>query len=256
MVSVATQQGYIYEKNVKDFLQPMGLVPKNYTASMANKGKSPDITLFYDNKLVGCELKMSTASAGSLVMKFNPKDGWSFNPLDDATDKEKIVLSEIADQVGLWKTVNAKWNHTPFKIDKKYQDVKWKAIVGRLSKQDQYRRDKEAFPELKGDIPTSKIEQYYNMKNTFYINVGTHGFYLLGNKNPLNLTGVPRFSDSASACYRARVQPKGGGSYQFTFEMNFGIKKKSPFNIAPLRKGSSAIVEKDADLRPFKDLYK
>ena len=58
---------------------------------------------------------------------------------------------------------------------------------------------------------------------------------MLGNKNPLKLKGVPRFGTSAKAQYRARVQAKGGGNYQFTFEMSFSISKAkmSPFNIAP-----------------------
>ena len=76
------------------------------------------------------------------------------------------------------------------------------------------------------------------------MNVGTHGFYLLGSKNPLALKGVPRFGTAAQAKYRARVQAKGGGSYQFTFEMSFSIRSsdKSPYNIAPIGgKGSVTI---------------
>jgi hypothetical protein len=68
----------------------------------------------------------------------------------------------------------------------------------------------------------------------------------MGSKNPLKLKGVPRFGSSAKATYRARVQYKGGGNYQFTFEMQFSIPsaKKSPFNIAPVD-GKSVTIQKN-----------
>ena len=87
----------------------------------------------------------------------------------------------------------------------------------------------ETFPEIKGGIPSIKIEQYYVKKKTYYVNVGTHGFFLMGNVNPFGLGGIPKFSEAITAKYRARVQDKGGGNYQFTFEMSFSPKIRSPF---------------------------
>ena len=46
---------------------------------------------------------------------------------------------------------------------------------------------------------------------------------MMGNRNPYRLKKVPRFSVSSKALWRARVQAKGGGNYQFTFEMGFRI---------------------------------
>ena len=104
----------------------------------------------------------------------------------------------------------------------------------------------EMFKDIKGEIPAAKIEQYYNKKDTYYVNVGTHGFYLLGAKNPLKLSGIPRFSKSAKATYRARVQYKGKDNYQFTFEMQFSIPsaKKSPYNIAPVKAKNNVAIDK------------
>jgi len=83
------------------------------------------------------------------------------------------------------------------------------------------------------------------------VNVGTHGFYLMGNNNPLKLKGVPTFGTSAKATYRARVQYKGGGNYQFTFEMQFSMNKKSPFNIAPVDGKSVVILKEKMNLGCF-----
>ena len=85
------------------------------------------------------------------------------------------------------------------------------------------------------------------------MNVGTHGFYLMGKSNPLKLKDVPTFGTNAKATYRARVQYKGSDNYQFTFEMQFSIpaSKKSPFNIAPVDGKSVKIIEKDLNLNCF-----
>ena len=97
------------------------------------------------------------------------------------------------------------------------------------------------------------IEQYYNKKDTYYVNVGTHGFYLMGTRNPLKLSDVPRFGNSAKATYRARVQYKGNDNYQFTFEMQFSIpaNKKSTYNIAPVDGKTVKIIKKDLNLSCF-----
>jgi hypothetical protein len=64
----------------------------------------------------------------------------------------------------------------------------------------------------------------------------------------LRLSGVPSFSSSCTAGWRARVQYKGNDNYQFTFEMNFKMKTKSPFNIAPIKKGDVSIIKSDIRL--------
>jgi hypothetical protein len=154
----------------------------------------------------------------------------------------------------LFNTINKSWKDVPYKVEKEFQDNKWLTTAGRLTQEQRYKRDHSIFKELKGDIPASKIEEYYNQKDTYYVNVGTHGFYLFGNKNPLKLIDVPRFSASASAGWRARVQYKGSGNYQFTFEMSFRIRTKSEYNIAPIQKGSVTIDKKNANLSCFTKL--
>jgi hypothetical protein len=61
------------------------------------------------------------------------------------------------------------------------------------------------------------------------------------------------FGSSAKATYRARVQYKGAGNYQFTFEMQFSIptNKKSPFNIAPVDGKSVTIIKNKLNLSCF-----
>ena len=73
----------------------------------------------------------------------------------------------------------------------------------------------------------------------------------MGKTNPLGLKDVPTFGSSAKAIYRARVQYKGSENYQFTFEMQFSMKAKSPFNIAPVDGKSVTIIKGKLDLSCF-----
>jgi hypothetical protein len=200
----------------------------------------------------GCELKITAASAGSLVLKYDAKDKrnpWKFGDVSE-DDAEKYFIKNLAEEVGLFDTIKKQWKEIPFKRDK---DDLWKATAGKLTKKQQYERDRDTFQDIRGEIPATKIEQYYNKKDTYYVNVGTHGFYLMGTKNPLKLKDVPTFGSSAKATYRARVQYKGSDNYQFTFEMQFSIpsSKKSPFNIAPVNGTSVNIIKDQLNLSCF-----
>lgn len=248
---MAAQQGFQYEVNAADVLKPLGLVPKSFKPAGAGHNQ-PDLMLEYKKIKSGCELKITAASAGSLVLKYDSKDKknpWKFGDIKK-DDDEKLFIADLAEEVGLFDIIKNQWKEVPFKRDK---DTLWEATAGKMSTQQRYERDRDIFKDIRGEISATKIEEYYNRKATYYVNVGTHGFYLMGSKNPLKLKGVPRFGSSAKATYRARVQYKGGGNYQFTFEMQFSIPsaKKSPFNIAPVDGKSVTIQTKNLNLSCF-----
>ena len=218
---MGAQQGFQYEINACDLLKKYGFVPSNFRPAGAGHNQ-PDLMLLYKGKEAGCELKISAASAGSLVLKYNSNNKsnpWGFSDISEQ-DEEKIFIKNLANDIKLFDLIKQYWKEVPYKRDK---DALWMATAGKLSKKQVYERDRDTFKDIRGEIPASKIEQYYNKKNTYYVNVGTHGFYLMGSRNPLGLKDVPRFGSSAKATYRARVQYKGSDHYQLTFEMQFSI---------------------------------
>lgn len=248
---MAAQQGFQYEVNAARVLKKLNIVPPNFTPAGAGHDQ-PDLVIMKDGDESGCELKISAASAGSLVLKYDPKKGWGFNDIP-RSESEKLFIKGVAESVKVLDRIKKEWKDVPAKRDRQGQDATWKAFFGAMSKKEMYERDVKLFKDIKGEIPASKIEQYYNKKDTYYVNVGTHGFYLFGTKNPLKLKGVPLFSSAAKATYRARVQYKGSGNYQFTFEMQFSIpsSQKSPFNIAPVNGKSVTIIENQLALGCF-----
>jgi len=251
---MAAQQGFLYEKNAAMELKKFGLVPKSFVPAGAGHDQ-PDLMLEYKKKKAGCELKITAASAGSLVMKYDiqdKKNPWKFGDIKK-DDEEKMFIKDLADEVGLFEIIKKQWKQIPYKREK---DDKWEATAGKMTPQQRYERDRDTFKDIRGEIAASKIEQYYNKKDTYYVNVGTHGFYMMGTKNPLKLVDVPIFGKSAKATYRARVQYKGSGNYQFTFEMQFSIpaNRKSPYNIAPVNGKNVTIIKKDLNLSCFPEL--
>lgn len=247
---MTAQQGFLYEENAARVLKKYNIVPDYFTPAGSGSDK-PDLMIVYKNKESGCELKISEASAGSLVLKYNSKNKknpWQFGEIKP-NEEEKMFIRDLAEEVKLFDLINKKWNKVPMKRDR---DATWDATVGKLTPEQRYKSDLANFVEIKGEISAEKIEKYYNKKKTYYVNVGSHGFYMLGRSNPLSLKGIPTFASSAKAMYRARVQYKGGGNYQFTFEMKFSMKSKSPYNIAPTKsKGSVDIDIKALNLSPF-----
>ena len=105
-----------------------------------------------------------------------------------------------------------------------------------------------------------------NLKHTYYLNVATHGFYLLGGTDPGSLNKyakpiVPLWDDNHTAVLRIRIQSKGvtkaaeeekrkgwpftgGQGYQITMEIQFKNVSKSPYNIGPIIGKSAQINEK------------
>jgi hypothetical protein len=247
---MAAQQGFLYEENAAKLLKPMGFVPKSFVPAGAGSDQ-PDLMLLYLGQEAGCELKITAASAGSLVLKYNRTNAtnpWAFGTIKE-TEDEKQFIADLAKEVGLFDLIKKQWKEIPYKRDK---DDLWIATAGKLTPQERYERDRDTFPDIRGEIPATKIEQYYNKKKTYYVNVGTHGLYLLGAKNPFKLKGVPRFGSSAKATYRARVQYKGSGNYQFTFEMQFSMRQKSEYNIAPVDGKSVNIIKSKLNLSCFR----
>lgn len=232
------QQGFEYEKNSARFLKKLKVVKRNFVPA-SSKSNKPDLELNIQNKSVGVELKITDASAGSLVLKYiNNKWGFDESVVDSP---EKQLLADISKRINLFSRISSEWKHLPKKFDKSSNDTN----------SQKYEFDKLHFKEINGAITPNEISKYYNLKNCYYVNIGTHGFYTFGTTDPakfqqecikIKSNNIPDFNKCITASYRARVQSKGA-NYQFTLELQFVVKQKSPYNIAPCSKTSVNIIE-------------
>jgi len=248
------QKGFEYEENAYYILEKYDIVTGGVAGASSQVN---DLTLKNKaKKKTGCELKISPTAGGSLVMKYiNGK--WYYGDFEGVEEKE--FLHSIGEEYNLLKEMNTSGPHGKNwrgKVPALQNDIRGKKmLVGASTKQEAYTADIARFGgdnEVHIKVPAKAICDYYITKKCSYINVGTHGFFTLSDKDELGLNKklvsmkqpkIPDFSNSADCMIRVRCQPKGGGDYQFVMTLQFGNVKKSPYNIAPLKKGSSSIID-------------
>lgn len=248
------QEGFVYEEKAYKALEKYGISTGGTAGASHDK---PDLTIQNKaKKKTGCELKNSPTAAGSLVMKYH-KGKWSFG--DFKGDPEKEFMYALATKAGLLKEMNTSGTHGKNwrgKIPALQNDAQGKkVIVGFADKKKAYEHDLKQFGaanEVHIDVGGKAVSDYYNSKKCHYINVGTHGFFLLNTTDPLGLNKklatakhppIPNFSTSANCKIRVRCQYKGGGDYQFVMTLQFYGVKKSPYNLAPLKSGSKSDID-------------
>lgn len=249
-----SQEGFLYEERAYLALAKYGITTGGTAGASADK---PDLTIQNKaKKKTGCELKNSPTAAGSLVMKYY-ESKWGFG--DVGNDPEKMFMLSLATKANLLREMNtsgthgSKWRGKTPALQNEAGGKK--TLVGFDDKRKAYNYDISQFGgdnEVHIDVGGKAVSDYYNTKKCHYINVGTHGFFLLNASDPLGLNKklvsgklekIPDFSSNASCKIRVRVQAKGGGDYQFVMTLQFYGVSRSPYNIAPLRAGSKSDID-------------
>lgn len=254
------QQGFEYEENAMNALKKFGWVKPSAVTAGASHDKA-DLYLYHNNIEYGCELKKDLASAGSLVIHHIGSGKYEYGDTEGSVEKE--FLKGLGEDNRVISAISQKWRDSPFLQDKR--DEKW---VLRVKSTGKHLRDRYNHDVKLGDIyfplSSTSISKYYNLKKTYYINVATHGFYLLGNSDPADFNKlvnpkIPLWDLSHSAVLRIRFQSKGvtkaemaektkgfpftgGQGYQITMEIQFKSVKKSFYNIAPIV-GKSPVID-------------
>lgn len=270
---MAAQQGFEYEKNAIALLKPMGFSDGIFAGASHDR---PDIMLVVRKQSEGCELKISPTAGGSLVIKAyaNKVPHWQFGNIEhDETEKKFLV--DLATTSGALAEINRKWSTPVYNISDR--NPAWEKEMLKTPLRKRYDIDLKTCPDVKLKLDAKAMSDYYNLKKTHYINIGTHGFYLLGNKDPLKLNErmkelgqplIPKFEDKATLTARVRCQSKGvtksdaaekskgaigAQGYQFTFTIEFGMTSAniSPYNIAPIDGKSVSIIKSKVNISCF-----
>jgi hypothetical protein len=261
---MASQQGFIYEQNAIAYLKKYNL---SDGISAGASHTRPDLMLTVRGRKEGCELKISPTAGGSLVLKYYNKQTphWRFGQIEH-DETEKVFLRDLAITSGVLQKINQTWVNAPFLIEDR--DLAHEKIMLQIPLRERYKADLQTCPDVKvPSLDSSAMSSYYNLKKTYYINIGTHGFFLLGDNDPLRLNDnltkngkalIPKFESVAKITARVRCQSKGvtkadaaekskrqigAQGYQFTFTLEFSLPvNSSPYNIAPLAKDGKSVI--------------
>lgn len=259
-----TQEGFLYEENAYDALKKYDISTGGTAGASHDK---PDLTIQAKGKKpTGCELKNSPTAAGSLVMKYY-KGKWDFGDYKGEVEKEMLV--SIAKKVGLLREMNTSgkagtlWRKSTPVLQNNSSGGKI-LIIGDIKnlkdRQMAYAADIKNFGgsnELHIDVGSKAVCDYYLTKKCSYINVGTHGFFTLNGNDDLGLNKklkemglppIPDFGKSSDTIIRMRchLKSKSKAQYQWSLTLQFGNVKKSPYNIAPIKKGTKSTIDVDA----------
>lgn len=255
------QEGFLYEERAYDALHKYGISTGGTAGASHDK---PDLTIKAPGKKpTGCELKNSPTAAGSLVMKYyNGK--WDYGEYRGEPEKEMLV--SIAKAANLLREMNTSgtagknWRGKKPILQNTSSGSKI-LLVGDIKKlkdkQDAYKTDIANFGgknEVHIDVGSKAVCDYYISKKCSYINVGTHGFFTLNGKDDLGLNAklkklglpeIPDFATHSETIIRVRCQLKSSSKadYQFALTLQFSGVKKSPYNIAPIKKGSKSDID-------------
>lgn len=259
----STQEGFLYEENAYKALQKYKISTGGTAGASHDK---PDLTIQARGKKTGCELKNSPTAAGSLVMKYY-KGKWDFGEYKGEIEKEMLV--SIANKVNLLREMNSsgsagtQWRKSEPILQNDSSGGKL-LIVGDIKslkdRQLAYAKDIANFGgqnELHIDVGSKAVCDYYISKKCSYIDVGTHGFYTLNGKDDLGLNKklkemglppIPDFGKSSDTIIRMRchLKSKSKAQYQWSLTLQFSNVKKSPYNIAPIKKGTKSTIDVDA----------
>lgn len=248
-----SQQGFAYESNLYNALASINSTSGNIAG---NRHDIPDITLKYGPNVSGVELKLRPTTSGSLVLHYD--NTWKFD--SKMQGEEKIFLRDLAIKHKVLEKLDKAWKNPCIHYNngkKTYVAPKDKDPSGLSIKDSYYKWDIERFGgsnEIKIDIDSKEICQYYLLKGCGYFNIQTHGFYLLSSNDELSLNkeiqlqGHPKIPllDS-KAIIRCRVQWKSNNSYQYSMTLHLRAPKKSPYNIGPGTNGTINLMSFNKD---------
>ena len=243
----AARRGFVYEQNLVNLLKKHKYVPAGFQPAASEN--RPDIVIQNVRGTAGCEVKISTNVAGGSVNFIHDRGKWRFDGRTKM-DEQKFLIG-VAKKAGFLQQVQEEWSTPPIKRTPVTSDLT--ALMGKMTREQIYRADLEACHSFTMKVSPKVLEKYYNAKNAQYINIGTHGLYLLGPSDPLGMNAslgrrkmkkVPRFSDVATMTLIAQVKNKGAGKWhQFMLEARFNIplSAKSPYNLGATN-GTDAVI--------------
>jgi hypothetical protein len=217
-----SNRGFLYETKVNNNLKSMDLLTPGFIPAGADSN-APDAKMRYKGKDYKVEIKLDTkVDFGQGSLDYDIKNSkWI---LGGAKTPAADQMREFLESIGVLDIVNRKWG--PKGPPRKF------TIPSKQFEKTDVDHDYKNFKDEFVYIPNNAVTNYYNNKDTYYIQIGKSGFYYLG-KDPADL-GLPEFNLKL----KLRIRLKRGGSfplynYRFTTAIQAvaGTLQKSKYDL-------------------------
>lgn len=198
-------QGFIYENKINAALKKAKLLTPGFNPA-GSDSNAPDAKIRYQGKDYKIEIKLDTkVDFGQGSLNYDADTGrWSLGGANTVAAQQ---MREFLESIGVPKMVNKAWG--PKGAPRKF------TVPPKQFKKEDVDYDYKTFKDVFLDIPSSAVINYYNSKDTYYIQIGKSGFFYMG-KDPANL-GLSELNIKL----KLRIRIKRGGStpiynYRFT----------------------------------------
>lgn len=216
---MAGEQGFLYERKINKILKDSGLENKSFMPA-GSDSNAPDAMLLYQGEEYKVEIKLDTKAdfgQGSLAYDAKTKK-WV---IAGSKTPSGQAMRDFLMSIGADRIVNKAWGkHGPPR--------KGTVPDQKISKKD-VAFDYDHFTEEKIRVDSRAIEDYYNTKKTYYIQIGDgHGLYYMG-KDIADI-GCSEFKPDVIL----RIRLKRGGSlplYNYRFSTALQVKRLEKSNM-------------------------
>lgn len=201
---MADNKGILYENTLNASLKKAGVQSKTFVGA-GSDSNAPDAQITYKGKDYKVEVKLDMNvdfGQGSLDYDLE-NEKWIIGGGKTESGKQ---MKQFLEKIGVDKLVNKKWG--PKGAPRRY------SVPLSQYKKDDVDYDYKTFKNEFVDIPGDAVANYYNSKQTYYIQIGGKGLYYMG--KDIAKLGVPEFDLKL----KLRIRLKRGGSvpiYNYRF---------------------------------------
>ena len=185
--------GTLYESKVNQNLKAAGIQQANFRPA-ANSNTLPDAEIRIRDTNHKIEIKLDAVhdfGQGSLKYDLD-KEKWA---LAGKSDEAGQQMRDFLNSLHVVELVNKTWGK--YGVPRKYTVPANKYTKGDVD------HDYKSFKDIKITVPNDSIANYYNTKDTYYMQIGDgFGFYYMG--RDIAGLGVPEFS--ATVQLRMRIK--------------------------------------------------
>lgn len=213
-------KGIAYENKINNLLKEHKIQDENFHGA-GSDSNAPDAEIIIANGKYKVEVKLNLkVDFGQGSLDYDANVGkWTLGGSDTESAEQ---MRKFLTQIKVPELVNEAWGSFG-------QPKKFTVPLGLYQKSD-VDHDYENFKNHFTDVPYNSVADYYNSKNTYYIQIGKFGFYFMG--QDIGNIGVPEFKPEL----RLRVRIKRGRSkpiynYRFTTALQAKSLEQSTFDL-------------------------
>ena len=224
--------GFVYEQEMDARIKKTGRTTKG-PAGPDSRRADCEVLIPSADDYIRIELKEKiSADFAQLNLDYDTSQKKFYIDKNKSTSQRDAarVMIGVAERANVINNCNMKWKEVPAKFsmnNEAKRDITARKIA--------YATDLKAFPNfflMEGKLAAKEVENYYNSKDTYYIQIKKKGLYFMGT-DKYNI-GCPSFEGSCNSSnlrVRLKANSKSEGRYSFLIALKISRLTKSTMDL-------------------------